>query len=281
MEPENDVKELSYQLASTFYPYLKQHENLIMIIQNASLFVSPIRSFIFFFLLNLFLFCLYLCHFSLFSYLCIFISIRTIPVVYTQQIFKFILKYFTFPAEKDKYFIAKPLLIDHVSCLLAILYVELQNYVKYYVYSIQKSKLFDIAYLTVLQFFIYYFIYILGDAKFIWVCIHIIIFTPLILAKRIGFNLFHFPSRIEEITLERLQNKISEEERIRREEEERIRAQEALRADEEVRRLAQIALSSEDIVKINEEEKSNIDQNNTNSNNNNNIPNEQNQHNSN
>ena len=253
MQSENNNREESYQVASVLYPYLKQHENLIMIIQNASLFVSPIKSLIFFFLLNLFLLFLYCCHFSLFSYLCIFISIRTIPVIYYQKIFKFLLKIFTFQTEKTKYFIAKPLPIDHVSCLLAIIYVQMQNFVKYYLFSIQKSKLFDIAYLTILQFFIFYLIFIMGDAKFIWLCIHFIIFTPLILVKRIGFSLFHFPVDIEKITLERLQNKIREEEEIRRREEERIRAQEALRADEEVRRLAQIAISSEEIVNISDE----------------------------
>lgn len=257
MDSENDEIELSYQIASTLYPFLKQHENLIMIIQNASLFVSPLKSFLFFFLLNLFLLGLYLCHFSLFSYMCIFVSLRTIPLIYWQKIFKFISKYFTFSKEKEKYFIAKPLPIDHISCLLAIFNVQLINFGKYVVYSIQKSKLFDTAYLTILHFFIFYLIYVLGDAKFLWILIHFILLAPIILAKRIGFELFHFPMKIEETILERLKKKISEEERIRREEEERIRAQEALKADEEVRRLAQIAISSEEIVKVDDKNKSN------------------------
>lgn len=262
MDSENDEEVLSYQIASILYPYLKQHENLIMVIQNAGLFVFPLKSLIFFLLLNFILLLLYFCHFSLYSYLCIFISFRTIPVNYTQKVFKFLLNSFTSSSDKEKYLISKPLPIDHISCLLAIFYVQIRNYVNYYVYAIKKLKLFDVAYLTILQFFIFYLIYLMSDSPFVWLCIHYITFSPVILAKRIGFNLFNFPEKTEKIVLERLQKKIREEEQIRKAEEERIRAQEALKADEELRRLAQIAISSEDIVKINDqknENKTNID----------------------
>ncbi|OHS99959.1 hypothetical protein TRFO_33470 [Tritrichomonas foetus] len=242
----NEEEELSYQVASIMYPYFKRNSNIIMVIQNALLFVSPIKSFIFFFGVNLIFFIFYICHFSIFSHMFIILSIRTIPSEYKTKFLLFINSCFASQSEKEKYFLVQPIPIDHLCCLIAIFYVQLRKFINYYINSVKKAQLFDVAFITVLQFFVFYLIYLMGDSIFVWVTIHAACLVPFILAKRVGFEIFHFPTKIEQRILSLLRRRNEEEEKIEKEEKAQKLAEEEKKAQEEVKRLAEIAMISEE-----------------------------------
>lgn len=235
----------AYQTSLKIYSYLKHHEEEVTEFQNLLLFVSKFKSTFFFLILNLLFLLFYSCHFSIFCYVLILISIRTIPIYYVKKIVSFILRLFS-PSESEK--LSSPALnLDHLSCLLSIIHQELCIFFRYIVETIKKAELFHLAFLSLIHFGIFYITYSIGDALCIWIAFHSLNLLPLILAKRIGFDLFNFPIKTEIKNLQNLQVQIEQERQVQIDEENRQKAEETLRQNEEVKRFAEIAKYNEEV----------------------------------
>ena len=239
-------EDLAYKYSMNIYSFLKSKEDVVKAIQNTLLFISPMKSVIFFFSINLIFISLYLCNFSLFSYLFLFASLKSIPSRYLVKILNGLCRYFSKVPEKEKKGTITPISIDNISCLCGIIFLNFKKRFLFYIDAVKYARLFDIAFITILLFFSFYLIYAMGDAFFVWFCIHLSCLVPIVLTKRIGFELFHFPTILEKNVLQRMKKKIEEDEKIRLEEEALHKQQEALKTDEEVRMLTEIAIHSEE-----------------------------------
>lgn len=204
-------EDAAVRIATSLYHQLKPDEEYIMVLQNAVLFVKPFRSFILYLACDILFLIIYSLHFSIYSLFLLFISIKMIPPELYHSYLMQIYNCFNFKTKQDKYLVSKPLPLDHLCVLVSIVMLEVNQWLDYYIRAVKKGDFIDISVMALILSFTFYSIYKMGDALFVWICLHLISFIPMILTKRITFKITNFPAKLEASILKKLRSQIQEE----------------------------------------------------------------------